>query len=71
MIDTVSSDKQETHEDDKCKIILINSHIIYIIYHILFSVHVDNDSNTVTTKDDISTEDIINTPDIQQEITTS
>ena len=31
-----------------------------------FSIHVvDNDINTVTNNDNISTEDIINTPDIQ------
>ena len=71
MRDSVSFDKQETHEDDKCKIIIINnSHIIYYILHVLFSVHIDNDI-TVTNNDDISTECIINTPDIQQEITTS
>ena len=51
--------------------IINNSHIIYYILHVLFSVHVDNDINTVTNNYDISTEDIINTPDIQQEITTS
>ena len=44
---------------------------MYNIIHVLFSVHVDNDINTVTNNDDISTEYIINTPDIQQEITTS
>ena len=44
---------------------------MYNIIHVLFSVHVDNDINTVTNNDDISTEDITNTPDIQQEITTS
>ena len=65
----VSSDKQETHEDENVR--YNNSHIIYNVLHVLFSVHVDNDINTVTNNDDISTEDIINTPDIQQEITTS
>ena len=46
--------------------------ILYIILlYVLFSEHVDNDINTFTNNDDISTEDIINTPDIQQQITTS
>ena len=65
MTGSVSSDKQDTHEDDKCKILLMS------LIHVLLSVHVDNDIHTVTNNDDISTEDIINTPDIQQEITTN
>ena len=41
------------------------SHIIILQVHISFSVHVvDNDIDTVTNNDNISTEDIINAPDI-------
>ena len=42
------------------------SHIIIRLHiHISYSIHlVDNDINTVTDNDNISTEDIINTPDI-------